>query len=106
MTHVMCETSNLQIMNETFYVPAIYATVHDFSLPQTLLHLDLLCRDLTEYLMMIRIEREYSDINTVEYGIVKEAEERMDYTMNEYDTESNFLMKIFIERGHSDAAVE
>ena len=106
MTQIMCKTYHLQIKNETFYVPTIFSTIQDCTLLQTLLHLDLVDRDLTEYFIMILSEREHSEINTVEYGIVRWAEERVCYTTNEYDTELNYMMKIIIERGHSDATVE
>ena len=106
MTQIMCETYDLQIKDETFYVPTIYSTIQDYTLLETHSHQDFVDRDLTEYLIMILSEREHSEINTVEYKIVREAEERVYYTMNGYDTELNYLMKIFIERGHSDATVE
>ena len=67
----MCETYHLQIKNETFYMPTIYSAVQDYTLLQTLLHLDVVDRDLTEYLIMILSEREHSEINTVEYKIVR-----------------------------------
>ena len=53
MTQIMCETCILHLKNETFYVPTIYSTIQGYTLLQTLLHLNLVDRDLTEYLMMI-----------------------------------------------------
>ena len=69
MTQIMCETYDLKIMNVTFYVPPS-SRQYRTSLCQSLLHLDIVDRDFTVYIMMIFIEREYSEINTVEYGIV------------------------------------
>merc|ERR1712242_531475 len=67
-----------QIMFETFNMPAMYVAIH---------RLDLAGRELTNYLMKILTERDYSFTTTAEREIVRDIKEKLCYVALDFEQE-------------------
>ncbi|KAE8720411.1 Actin-3 [Hibiscus syriacus] len=92
----------IQIMFETFNVPAMYVAIQavliGYALPHAILRLDLDGRDLTDAWMKILTERGYMFTTTAEREIVRDMKEKLAYMALDYEQE--------LETAKSSSSVE